>query len=70
MTLRIAITGGSGFIGSHVVDALTAAGHQVRVIDPIAPQRSDVDWLPVDVMDEDALTSALRGTDAGFHLAA
>jgi UDP-glucose 4-epimerase len=70
MSLCLAITGGSGFIGSHVVDALIAAGHHVRVIDMLAPHRPDADWLPVDVMDEEALTSALRGADAVFHLAA
>ncbi len=68
--MLITITGGSGFVGSHVVDALTAAGHEVRVIDRRPPLRLEVDWREVDLLDEDALTDALRGSDAVFHLAA
>jgi UDP-glucose 4-epimerase len=67
---QVAITGGSGFIGSHVVDALVGAGHAVRVLDTRPPLRDDVEWADVDVMDQDALTSAVRGADAIFHLAA
>lgn len=67
---RVAITGGSGFIGSHVVDALVGAGHRVRVLDTREPQRSDVEWAEVDVLDQEGLTEAVRGTDAIFHLAA
>ena len=70
MPQRIAITGGSGFIGSHVVDALLAEGHQVRVLDGRAPHRPDADWMPVDILDQDDLTRAVRGSDVIFHLAA
>jgi UDP-glucose 4-epimerase len=70
MSQTVALTGGSGFIGSHVADALLAAGYRVRVIDPRGPHRPDVDWRPVDLLDLDQLTAALRGTDAVFHLAA
>ncbi len=66
----VAVTGGSGFIGSHVIDALVEAGHRVRVLDPREPLRRDVEWVPTDIMDLDALTEAVRGTDATFHLAA
>src|SRR5262245_27138737 len=64
------VTGGSGFIGATVVDALVDAGHRVRVVDPRPPDRDDVDWLPVDVLDLDALTGALEGSGPVFHLAA
>lgn len=67
---RIAITGGSGFIGSHVVDALLAEGHQVRVLDGRAPHRPDADWIPVDILDQEKLQKAVLGADAIFHLAA
>lgn len=70
MTQTVAITGGSGFIGSHVVDALLGAGHKVRVLDPVAPHRSDAEWVPVDILDTEALTETVQGMDAVFHLAA
>jgi UDP-glucose 4-epimerase len=67
----IAVTGGSGFVGSHVVDALLEAGHAVRVIDPQKPlQAHAVDWADVDMLDQEALTDALQGVGPVFHLAA
>ncbi len=66
----VAVTGGSGFIGTHVVDALVAAGHQVRVVDAHAPRRDDVDWAEIDMLDQDSLTDALKGAGPVFHLAA
>jgi UDP-glucose 4-epimerase len=68
--MRTAVTGGAGFIGSHVVDALCAAGHDVMVIDQKAPHRLDVEHRSVDLMDVGRLTAATRGLDALFHLAA
>lgn len=67
----IAITGGSGFVGSHVVDALLRAGHSIRVIDPKPPMQGDeVEWADVDMLDQDAVTDALKGVGPVFHLAA
>jgi UDP-glucose 4-epimerase len=66
----IAVTGGSGFIGSHVVDALLAAGHEVRVLDQRAPLQANAEWAEVDLLDQDALTDALKGCGPVFHLAA
>jgi UDP-glucose 4-epimerase len=67
----IAVTGGSGFVGSHVVDALRSAGHSIRVIDPKPPlQGDDVEWADVDMLDQDAMTDALKGVGPVFHLAA
>ena len=65
----IAITGGSGFVGSHVVDALLGAGYAVRVIDPKQPVQ-DVEWADVDMLDQDSVTDALKDATAVFHLAA
>jgi len=66
-----AVIGGSGFVGSHVVDALLRAGHDVRVIDRKPPLQGErVDWADVDMLDQDAMTDALKGSGAVFHLAA
>jgi UDP-glucose 4-epimerase len=67
--LRVAVTGGAGFIGSHVVDHLVAAGHRVRVLDVRPPHRADVAHAPVDIGDVDGLVHALADTDVVFHLA-
>ena len=68
--MQIGVTGGSGFIGSHVVDALVDAGHEVRVLDLVAPQRQDVEHCAVDLLDGAALKDAVAGVDVLFHLAA
>src|SRR6476661_1465808 len=67
---RVVVTGGSGFIGSHVVDKLVAAGYAVTVVDPAPPHRSDVEHAPVDIMDLEALEQVFAGAEAVFHLAA
>jgi UDP-glucose 4-epimerase len=66
----IAITGGSGFVGSHVVDALLGAGYDVRVIDPKQPVQDGVEWADVDMLDQDSVTDACKDASAVFHLAA
>jgi dTDP-L-rhamnose 4-epimerase len=81
----ILVTGGAGFIGSHLVDALVARGHHVRVFDNLEPQvhgplREQHRWPPYcnpaaqyilgDVRDRDALRRALSGVDVVFHEAA
>jgi len=65
------VTGGSGFIGSHVVDALKDAGYGVTVIDyRVQPHRQDVGFENVDLMDLSSVLSATRGAEHIFHLAA
>lgn len=68
--MRIAVTGGAGFIGSHVVDQLHGAGHTVVVVDERGPHRADIEHAPADLRDLDSLVAATRGCDAIFHLAA
>jgi UDP-glucose 4-epimerase len=67
--MKVAVTGGSGFIGSHVVDKLTSAGHQVVVIDNRPPRRTDVACRNVDIRDLPGLVRATSGCDVILHLA-
>ncbi|MDG4862680.1 NAD-dependent epimerase/dehydratase family protein [Streptomyces sp. T-3] len=75
--MRILVTGGAGFIGSHIVEALSARGHEPVVLDALlptahqgAPTLPDAEWIRADVRDRDALRDALRGVDAVCHQAA
>jgi dTDP-L-rhamnose 4-epimerase len=78
--MKILVTGGAGFIGSHVVEALLATGHQVRVLDAMLPAvhpgvaaptfPEDVEFTHGDVRDRSAVDTALRGVDAVCHQAA
>ncbi|HEV2132517.1 MAG TPA: NAD-dependent epimerase/dehydratase family protein, partial [Longimicrobiaceae bacterium] len=79
---RVLVTGGAGFVGSHLVDALLARGDQVRVFDNLDPQVHGAEqrppaWLPRDVelligdmRDADAVGHALRDVEIVYHLAA
>jgi UDP-glucose 4-epimerase len=68
---RVLVTGGSGFIGRHVVADLTAAGATVRVIDLQPHQDPDVDLVQGDLIDADVRAAALEGGfDYVVHLAA
>jgi len=69
------VTGGAGFIGSHLVDSLVRDGHRVRVLDDLSTGRRDnlprdIEFVLGDVADADLVKSAMAGTDGCFHLAA
>jgi len=71
--VRVLVTGGAGFIGSHVVDRLRAHGHDPRIFDLVeSPHHSpdEVETVVGDLLDLDAVGEALRGCDATVHLAA
>jgi len=72
---RWLVTGGCGFIGSHLVDALLARGDTVRILDDLSTgKRHDVlagaELRVGDVADRDEVARALTGVDGCFHLAA
>lgn len=68
--MRIVVTGGSGFIGSHVVDKLIEEGYEVIIIDEKKPYQDDVKFENFDLLDFDNLNRAFNGVDCVFHLAA
>ena len=68
---NVLVTGGAGFIGSHVVDAIVEAGHQATVLDRgVRPHRADVAFVDVDLLNFPSLLDAAKGQDFMFHLAA
>jgi dihydroflavonol-4-reductase len=68
---RVLVTGGTGFIGQHLVSALAARGRQVRVLDllPSARVIPEVEYLEGSVLDPDLVGEALRDVDEVYHLA-
>ncbi len=82
MSKRVLITGGAGFIGSHLADELLTHGYHVRVFDNLSPQvhgagqerpsylNRDVELKIGDVRNLDRTREALNGIDAVFHFAA
>ena len=77
---RYLVTGGAGFIGSHTVDALLRAGHEVRILDNLQPRvhpggrpsyvPEEAEFIEGDVCDERTLAGSMKGVDGIFHLAA
>jgi dTDP-L-rhamnose 4-epimerase len=79
--MRVLVTGGAGFIGSHLSDLLLAEGHEVRALDSIETQVQPdgerpgyldpaVELVVGDVRDREAVRRAVDGVDAVVHLAA
>jgi dTDP-L-rhamnose 4-epimerase len=78
---NVLVTGGAGFIGSHLVDALVEQGYKVRVLDALVPQvhgenarpsylNSAAEFIQGDVCDRQLVNDALEGIDVVFHEAA
>lgn len=69
--MKVLVTGGSGFIGSHIVDKLKDKGVNVRVYDMVFPSyRNDIEYYQGSILDIESLGMAISGVDAVFHLAA
>ena len=78
--MNILVTGGAGFIGSHLVDALVKKGHRVRILDSLVEQvhgpeaplhlNRQAEFINGDVCDAVAVTKALDGIDVVYHQAA
>lgn len=69
------VTGGAGFLGSHLVDALLRQGHLVRILDDLSSGNRQnlprqIEFLRGDITDPTAVEKAFEGIDACFHLAA
>lgn len=68
--MQTLVTGGSGFIGSNIVDKLIEKGHHVRVFDRVKPLRDDVEWFNGDILNEKDVLDACKDIEVIFHLAA
>lgn len=72
---RYLVTGGAGFIGSHLVESLLDDGHAVRVLDDLSSGNRDnlvrpIEFIKADVADPEIVRRAFDGIDGCFHLAA
>jgi UDP-glucose 4-epimerase len=80
MTSRVMVTGGAGFIGSHLIDLLVEAGNEVVIYDNFSSGRLEfisdnlknpaVSLVKADLLDLESLVAAMKGVDQVFHLAA
>jgi len=70
--MKVLITGGSGFLGSHVADAVTAAGHEAMIFDlqPSPWLQPNQTMVVGSVLDYEAVKAAMQGCQAVYHLAA
>jgi UDP-glucose 4-epimerase len=76
--MRILVTGGAGYIGSHLVDRLVHLNHEVTVIDDLSTGnlanltavRGDIRFVEATILDADIVDTLVAGADVVFHLAA
>jgi dTDP-L-rhamnose 4-epimerase len=79
-SFNVLVTGGAGFIGSHLVDELVKRGHRVRILDSIVEQvhgdkvpehlNPSAEFIRADICDSEAVANALDGIDVVYHEAA
>ncbi len=78
--MEVLVTGGAGFIGSHIVDKLIEEGHEVRILDNLEPQvhgdlapdylNERAEFIKGDIRDTNAILKAIEGVEVIFHEAA
>ncbi len=75
--MKILVTGGAGFIGSHLVEKLLAAGNQIKVLDDLStgkrenlPRHAMLEFIEGDIRDVEIVNRCMQGIDAVVHLAA
>ena len=78
MSSTVLVTGGAGFIGSHIASALVERGDHVRIMDNLCTGNrrnfshvaEDVEFIEADILDEEAVGQAMKGVELVFHQAA
>ena len=75
--MNILVTGGAGFIGSHIAEHFLSEGHNVTILDNLAtgylhniPKSDNVTFIEGDICDPATVAEAVKGTDYVFHHAA
>jgi nucleoside-diphosphate-sugar epimerase len=68
--MRLAVTGGTGFVGSHLLDAALAAGYEINALTRRdQPEREGITWISGDLASRDALEKLVDGADSVIHVA-
>ena len=70
MSKNVLVTGGCGFIGSHIVDALVKKKYKVTILDLFKPKRKDVKFIKGSILNKSLVQSSLKNINYIFHLAA
>ena len=73
--MRYLVTGGAGFIGSHIVDELIKSGHEVLIIDSLVTGKKEnlnplAKFFQLDIRDSEKIAPLFKGVDGVFHTAA
>src|SRR3989338_8900643 len=78
MTKKVIVTGGAGFIGSHLVNRLLSTNNEVTVVDNLSSGKMELldiedpnlNFVKLDMLDTDIMNTVIKNADVIFHLAA